>query len=83
MRDFRLPPRSRWELCSSVLLRGDSGNYLRTFRVFAFLTLEEGAPIGCPETSIRNYHYSLRNNPEERSSRKNVIITIVMVKVNT
>jgi len=27
-------------------------------------------PKGCPETSVRNYHYSLRNNPEERSSRK-------------
>jgi hypothetical protein len=25
-------------------------------------------PIGCPETSVRNYNYSLRNNPEERSS---------------
>jgi hypothetical protein len=25
-------------------------------------------PKGCPETSVRNYHYSLRNNPEERSS---------------
>ena len=25
-------------------------------------------PIRCPETSVRNYHYSLRNNPEERSS---------------
>jgi hypothetical protein len=25
-------------------------------------------PIGCPETSVRNYHYSLRNNSEERSS---------------
>jgi len=25
------------------------------------------APIGCPETSVRNYHKSLRNNPEERS----------------
>ena len=25
-------------------------------------------PIGCPETSVRNYHNSLRNNPEERSS---------------
>jgi len=25
-------------------------------------------PIGCPETSLRNYHQSLRNNPEERSS---------------
>jgi hypothetical protein len=24
-------------------------------------------PIGCTETSIRNYHYSLCNNPEERS----------------
>ena len=26
-------------------------------------------PIGCPETSVRNYHFSLRNNPEERSFR--------------
>ena len=25
-------------------------------------------PIGCPETSVRNYLYSLCNNPEERSS---------------
>ena len=25
-------------------------------------------PIGCPETSVRNYHYSLRNTPEECSS---------------
>ena len=26
-------------------------------------------PIGCPETSVRNYHHSLRNNPEESSSQ--------------
>jgi hypothetical protein len=26
-------------------------------------------PIGCPETSGINYHYSLRNDPEERSSQ--------------
>jgi len=25
-------------------------------------------PTGCPDTSVRNYHHSLRNNPEERSS---------------
>jgi hypothetical protein len=25
-------------------------------------------PIDCPETSVRNYHHSLRNNPEQRSS---------------
>jgi len=28
-------------------------------------------PIGCPEMSVRIYHYSLRNNPEERSSQEN------------
>jgi len=26
-------------------------------------------PIGCPEALVRNYHYLLRNNPEEYSSR--------------
>ena len=25
-------------------------------------------PIGCPETSVGNYHCTLRNNPEERRS---------------
>jgi len=25
-------------------------------------------PTGCPETWVMNYHHSLRNNPEERSS---------------
>jgi len=25
--------------------------------------------ISCPETSVRNYHYLLRNNPEERISQ--------------
>ena len=24
--------------------------------------------VSCPEMSVRNYHYSLRNDPEERSS---------------
>ena len=27
------------------------------------------APIGCPETSVRNYQHLLRNNPEQRSSQ--------------
>ena len=27
-------------------------------------------PIDCPETSVRNYHHSLRNNPEECSSSR-------------
>ena len=24
-------------------------------------------PTGCPETLVRSYHFSLRNNPEKRS----------------
>jgi hypothetical protein len=31
-------------------------------------TLRMG-PIGCPETSVRNNHYSMCNNPEEGSSQ--------------
>jgi hypothetical protein len=26
-------------------------------------------PIGCPQASVINYNYSLRNNPEDRSSQ--------------
>ena len=29
-------------------------------------------PVCCPETPIRNPHYSLSNNPEERSSQRMV-----------
>ena len=30
-------------------------------------------PIGCPEMSVRNYHHTLRNIPEERGSSYVVI----------
>jgi hypothetical protein len=30
-----------------------------------YLPLKIG-PTGCPETSVRNFHYTLRNNPEDR-----------------
>jgi len=36
--------------------------------------------IGCPETSVRNYHYSLRNNPEERSSHE---VVVLEMKINS
>jgi len=32
--------------------------------------------IGCLETSVRNCHHSLRNNPEERSSHRDTLLTI-------
>ena len=57
MRDFRLAQRSN---VNSVLLGyfvASSGNFVPTFRGHY------------PETSVRTYHYSLRNNPEEHSSQ--------------
>ena len=48
-----------------------SGNSLPTFRDSLtapdFLLLKIGR-IGCPETSVRSYHYLPRNWPEESSS---------------
>jgi len=48
------------------------GILLPTFRSHLqgsrLLTLEEGTDIYRTETSVRNYHYSLRNNAEERRS---------------
>jgi hypothetical protein len=38
------------------------------YRLFGTsMTLKMGTVV-CPETSVRNYHFSLRNNPVERSS---------------
>ena len=59
-----------------------SGNSLRTFRYNLAVPsskvnnsnlcwiswLLKMGPIGCPETSVRNYHSTLRNIPEERRS---------------
>ena len=46
-------------------------------------TLRMG-PKGCPETSVRNYHHSLRNNPEKLSSRLsfNLITNNVLILTN-
>ena len=55
-----------------------SGNFLMTFRdnlsvpssevknpIFFILRPWRWDPIGSPETSVRNYHYPLRNNSED------------------
>jgi len=62
------------ENCACLLYYAASGgNSLPTFRdnlwgpIFRDLALRMG-PIDCPETSVRNYHYWLRNKPEYISS---------------
>jgi hypothetical protein len=55
---------SSWEICSSGLLP----SYYYYYYYYCPRPLKMG-PLGCPETSVINDHYSLRNNPEERSSQ--------------
>jgi len=39
-------------------------------------------PIICPEASVRIYHFSLRNSPEERSSQpRNISLTELDVRL--
>ena len=65
---------SRTENCAALSCYASSGDSLPMFqdylsvlssRVF-FEPLKMG-PIDCPESSVRNYHPPLHNNPEERS----------------
>jgi len=37
------------------------------------LKAQKMGPTGCPATPVRNYDYSLRNNPEKRSSQRYVV----------
>jgi hypothetical protein len=65
-RHFRLLPRCRWVLHSCGILRG------LWCRISWPLKM---GPIGCPETSVRNYHSTLCKIPEERRC-KSVLLCI-------
>jgi len=39
--------------------------------------------MGCPETSLRNYHYSLNNNTEERRSQYEIVLVPKMQQAVT
>ena len=78
LRDFRLSPHSSWELRISVIKqRVVVISYRRfgtTYRAQSsgcknkkILNPEHGTDR-CPETSVRNYHYSLCNSPQQRGS---------------
>jgi hypothetical protein len=38
-------------------------------------------PIGCPETSVRDYHYTLRNIPEESRFEKLSCLLKYFIKI--
>jgi hypothetical protein len=61
-----------WRMQDCALLgyyAGNSGILSQMFRDNLFLWSLRMRSIGFPETSVRNCHYSLRNNPEERGSQ--------------
>jgi hypothetical protein len=63
-----------------------NGNYLPTFRdnlsVPSSKVKNPGRPTGCPQTLVRNCHYSLRNNPQQRSSQSFVSVRCFFYSVN-
>jgi hypothetical protein len=52
-----------------------------SFSIWILGPLKNG-PIGCPETSARNYRYSLHNNPEQRSSVTRFVGSCVSVALH-
>jgi len=68
-----------WELRQSGLLRRELWQFLTDVSgqnigpIFRNSWPLKMGPRGCPETSVGNCHYSLRNSPEERSWRRNVV----------
>jgi len=75
MYDFSLRPRSRLNRAFLCYYAACSGNSLRSFET-TYLSLET-VSLGCSETSVRNYHYTPSNSPEERSSQVCVIFTLI------
>ena len=47
------------------------------YRRFGTTYRSQLQPKGCPETSVRNYHYSLRNSPKEHGSYFGIFRTAV------
>jgi hypothetical protein len=62
---------SHWPSNSSSLFCHPQGSW--TLRMWL---------IGCPETSVRNYNCSLRNNPEERSSQYISCLLTLSVRIH-
>jgi len=69
-----LPPSKFYEILSTALFWVTTQQAVPTpYRRFGttidpIFKGQESGPIVCTETSVWNCHYSLRNNPEERSS---------------
>jgi hypothetical protein len=72
LRDFRLPPHVDENCALLGYYTASGGNFFLTFRnnlsiLSSSWPLKMGS-IDFPETSVRNYHYSLSSDPKERSS---------------
>jgi hypothetical protein len=78
LEDCRLSPRSRWNCALLSYYAACSGNSFSTFRDNLSVPSSHSwslnlVPIAYSETSIKNYHYALRNSPKQRSSASHVV----------
>jgi len=82
----------RHEVADNCALLGyyaaSSGNSLPTFRdnlsgpIFNGQEFKNGGRISYSEMSVRNYHYPLRNSPEERSAEVQLYYFYLMTGVD-
>jgi hypothetical protein len=65
-------------LVKNARFQASTAKKVRSALFFHYLPLKMGS-IGCPKTSERNYYYSQRTNPQERSSHLPVEKLILML----
>ena len=92
MHDFSFSLQRSWEvhssgqLCKAVENCALLGNYAKKMRTVLFWAIMQWplkmGLIDCPKTSVRNYHYSLCNSPEEHSSPQTIILECEMLKTS-
>ena len=73
MRDFMFPSPSNKNCTLLTSYAASGGKSLPTFWDNLSVpnpSVKNPGLAGCTETSVRNYHYSLRNRPKERSSQE-------------
>jgi len=83
---FEPMPQAHLNQTSAIKMEGDTNSpVLTAYNLLGLVDPWKLNPIGCPETSARNYHYTLRNNPEAQISAYNLCGKLVskIVSVST
>jgi len=64
-----------------VVISIDISGQVEESETFGFLNPEDGTYMSSRNVG-KNYHYSLRNNPEERSYRRQVCLSVCLFQLD-